>query len=73
MLSTDKLKTYILSLPDKFTMLQDDEFLVHSYNRLDLDKNFDLYLIQEFSDALKMRIFPQRGALVGLQFDIFGF
>lgn len=73
MLSTDKLKTYILSLPDKFTMLQDDEFLVHSYNRWDLDQNFDLYLIQEFSDALKMRIFPQRGALVGLQFDIFGF
>lgn len=72
MLSTDKLKTYILSLPDKFTMLQDDEFLVHSYNRLDLAQDFDLYLIQEFSDALKMRIFPQRGALVGLQFDVFG-
>lgn len=72
MLSTDKLKTYILSLPDKFTMLQDDEFLVHSYNRKDLAQGFDLYLIQEFSDALKMRIFPQRGALVGLQFDVFG-
>ena len=69
MLSTDKLKTYILSLPDKFTVLQDNEFLVHSYNRRDLDKNFDLYLIQEFSDALKMRISPQKGVIVGLQFD----
>lgn len=58
MLSIDKLKTYILSLPDKFTVLQGDEFLVHSYNRRDVDNNFDLYLIQEFSDALKMRIFP---------------
>lgn len=73
MLSTDKLKTYILSLPDKFTVLQDNEFLVHSYNRQDLDKNFDLYLIQEFSDALKMRISPQKGVIVGLQFDVFGF
>lgn len=73
MLSTDKLKTYIMSLPDKFTMLQDDEFLLPSYNRRNVDNNFDLYLIQEFSDALRMRIFPQKGAIVGLQFDIFGF
>lgn len=73
MFSTNKLKTYILSLPDKFTVLQNGEFLVHSYNRRDVDNNFNLYLIQEFSDALRMRIFPQQGALVGLQFDIFGF
>ena len=73
MFSTNKLKTYILSLPDKFTVLQNGEFLVHSYNRRDVDNNFNLYLIQEFSDALRMRIFPQQGALVGLQFDVFGF
>ena len=73
MFSTNKLKTYILSLPDKFTALQNGEFLVHSYNRRDVDNNFNLYLIQEFSDALRMRIFPQQGALVGLQFDVFGF
>ena len=73
MFSTNKLKTYILSLPDKFTMLKNGEFLVHSYNRRDVDNNFNLYLIQEFSDALRMRIFPQTGAIVGLQFDVFGF
>ncbi len=73
MLSMDKLKAYIMSLPEKFTELQGDEFLVHSYNRRDVDNNFDLYLIQEFADALKMRIFPQKGALVGLQFDVFGY
>lgn len=73
MFSTNKLKTYILSLPDKFTMLKNGEFLVHSYNRRDVDNNFNLYLIQEFSDALRMRIFPQQGAIVGLQFDVFGF
>lgn len=73
MFSTNKLKTYILSLPDKFTVLQNGEFLVHSYNRRDVDNNFNLYLIQEFSDSLRMRIFPQQGALVGLQFDVFGF
>ena len=73
MFSTNKLKTYILSLPDKFTMLKNGEFLVQSYNRRDVDNNFNLYLIQEFSDALRMRIFPQIGAIVGLQFDVFGF
>ena len=73
MLSTDKLKAYIMSLPDKFTVLQNGEFLAPSYNRGDVDNNFDLYLIQEFSDAKRMRIFPQQGTLVGLQFDLFGF
>lgn len=73
MLSTDKFKTYIMSLPKKFVQLHDGEFLVQSYNRHTFDENFDLYLVQEFSDALRMRIFPQQGALVGLQFDVFGF
>lgn len=73
MLSIDKLKTYILNLPQRFNQLLDGEFLVPSYNRHAVDRNFDLYLVQEFSDALRMRIFPQQGALVGLQFDVFGF
>lgn len=73
MLSTEKLKMYIMNLPQKFVLLQDGEFLVHSYNWHAVDRNFDLYLVQEFSEALRMRIFPQQGALVGLQFDIFGF
>lgn len=73
MLSLEKLKMYIMSLPQKFVILKDTEFLVHSYDRHAVDSNFDLYLIQEFSKALRMRIFPQQGALVGLQFDVFGF
>lgn len=73
MLSTNKLKAHIMDLPKKFVQLQDEEFLVPSYNRSAVASNFDLYLIQEFSNALRMRIFPQQGALVGLQFDVFGF
>lgn len=73
MLSFEKLKEYILDLPKKFEVLNKDEFLVHSYNRKAVDENFDLYLIQEYSDILKMRIFPQEGALIGLKFDVFGF
>ena len=72
MLSPEKLKEYILSLPKKYEVLDNDEFLVHSYNRNAVSNNFDLYLVQEYSDILKMRIFPQDGALVGLQFDVFG-
>lgn len=73
MFSSDKLKDYILNLPKKFEVLDNDEFLVHSYNRIAVGKDFDLYLVQEYSDILRMRIFPQDGALVGLQFDVFGF
>ena len=73
MLSLDKLKDYIFSLPHKFEELYEGEFLIHSYDRDAVSKNFDLYLIQEYSDILRMRIFPQDGALVGLQFDVFGY
>lgn len=72
MLSSEKLKEYILNLPKKFEILNKDEFLIHSYNRNAINRNFDLYLVQEYSDILRMRIFPQEGALVGLQFDVFG-
>lgn len=73
MLSFEKLKEYILNLPKKFKILDKDEFLVHSYDRNAINRNFDLYLIQEYSDILRMRIFPQEGALIGLKFDVFGF
>lgn len=73
MLSFEKLKEYILNLPKKFEVLNKDEFLVHSYNRNAINRNFDLYLIQEYSDILRMRIYPQEGALIGLKFDVFGF
>lgn len=73
MLSFDKLKEYIWNIPKKFKVLCNGEFLVHSYKTSDVNSNFDLYLVQKFSDILKMRIFPQEGSLVGLKLDIFGF
>lgn len=73
MLSLDKLKEYIWNIPNKFEVLGNGEFLVHSYKKENVEINFDLYLVQEFSDILRMRIFPQKGAIVGLNFDVFGF
>ena len=73
MLSIEKLRAYIRELPKKYVVLDNDEFLVSSYKRNDVIRNFDLYLVQEYSDILRMRVFPQEGALVGLQFDVFGF
>ena len=34
---------------------------------------YELMLIEWYSDALRMRIFPQEGVLVGQAFDIFNF
>ena len=73
MFSLEKLRAYIRELPRKFVVLDNDEFLVFSDKRNDDIRNFDLYLVQEYSDILRMRVFPQEGALVGLQFDVFGF
>ena len=69
----EKLRAYIRELPKKYVVLDNDEFLVSSYKRNDVIRNFDLYLVQEYSEILRMRVFPQEGALVGLQFDVFGF
>lgn len=73
MMSVDKLKAYILALPQRFEALEGDEFVVPSYSRKDLDNHFFLYVLQEYSEALRMRIFPQKRALVGLQFDVFDY
>lgn len=73
MLSPGKLRAYICDIPKKFRVIDNDEFLVFSYRRSDVEKNFDLYLVQEYSDVIRMRIFPQKGVLVGLQFDVFGY
>ena len=73
MLSLDKLRSYILSLPKKYEILENDEFLIHSYSRKTVNEIFDLYLVQEYTEILRMRVFPQEGALVGRRFDVFGF
>ena len=73
MLSPEKLKEHIYRLPDCYQILGHGEFLMKSYKRNEVSKDFRLYLVQEYTDILRMRFFPQEGALVGWQFDVFGF
>lgn len=67
--SVDTLRKYVNSLPQKYQMVGEDEFLVPSYKK----ETYDLFLINTLSEILRMRIVPQKGALVGLKFDIFGY
>lgn len=67
--SVDTLRKYVNSLPKKFQMVGEDEFLVPSYK----DETYDLFLIKTLSEIIRMRIVPQKGALVGLRSDIFGY
>lgn len=67
--SVDTLRKYVNSLPQKFQMVADGEFLVPSYKV----ETYDLFLIKTLSEILRMRIVPQKGALVGLRFDVFGY
>ena len=63
------LRKYVNSLPQKFQMVGEDEFLVPSYK----EETYDLFLIKTLSEILRMRIVPQKGSLVGLRFDVFGY
>ena len=63
------LRKYVNSLPQKYKMIGEDEFLVPSYK----EETYDLFLIKTLSEILRMRIVPQKGALVGLRFDVFGY
>ena len=67
--SVDTLRKYIISLPKKFQMVGEDEFIVPSYKK----ETYDLFLIETMSEILRMRIVPQKGTLVGFRFDVFGY
>lgn len=67
--SVDTLRKYVNTLPQKFQMVGEDEFLVPSYKV----ETYDLFLIKTLSEILRMRIVPQKGALVGFRFDVFGY
>lgn len=67
--SVAMLRKYVNSLPQKYKMIGEDEFLVPSYK----EETYDLFLINTLSEILRMRIVPQKGALVGLRFDVFGY
>lgn len=67
--SVAMLRKYVNSLPQKFQMVSEDEFLVPSYK----EETYDLFLIKTLSEIFRMRIVPQKGALVGLRFDVFGY
>ena len=71
MVSIDVFRNYILSLPSIFETIGNDEFIVHSYKNK--NRTYELALIEQFSSILRMRILPQNGAIVGPEFDIFGF
>lgn len=67
--SVDVFRKYVCALPQKYQMLDDVEFLVPSYK----NETYDLFLIKNYSDILRMRIVPQKGALVGKDHDVFGY
>ena len=67
--SVATLRKYVNTLPHKFQMITEDEFLVPSYK----EETYDLFLVKTLSEILRMRIVPQKGALVGLRFDVFGY
>lgn len=70
MISLKKLRKYISKLPSKFTQLPKDEFLVTSYEKY--EKTLDIYFVEHFSKMLRVRFFPKKGAIVGIEFDVFG-
>ena len=67
--SVDLLRKYVNSLPQKFQMVGEGEFLVPSYTI----ETYDLFLIETLSEILRVRIVPQKGALVGKGCDVFGY
>lgn len=71
MVSIDVFRNYILSLPTFFEELGNEEFLVYSYKSE--YKTYQLLLVEKYSEILRMRILPQREALIGIKFDVFGY
>lgn len=71
MVSIEKFREYILSLPYLFREIDNSEFLVNSYKAQ--DQTYQLWLIEQYSDILRMRIFSQDGAIVGKEFDVFSY
>ena len=68
MISTEAFKKYIYAISSRFTNLDNNEFIVSSYKR----KTYDLFIIEQVTDIIKMRIFPQK-ALIGTNFDVFNY
>lgn len=73
MFSIDKLKAYIRNIPNDFKKLADGEYLINSFKKSDIEKDIKFYLAFIYSDVRRMRIYPQNGALIGSNFDVFGF
>lgn len=70
MVSTKLFKDYILSLPNNFETNPEHEFVVPSYDKT--KQSLELYLVETFGEKVRMRIIPQRQALVSLSFDVLG-
>lgn len=70
MVSTKLFKDFILSLPINYETNSKHEFVVTSYDKS--KQSFELDLIETFGKKTRMRIIPQRQALVSLYHDVFG-
>ena len=70
MISTEVFKKYIYAISSKFTNLDNNEFIVPSYSYK--TKTYNLDIIEQVTDIIKMRIFPQK-ALIGTNFDVFNY
>jgi hypothetical protein len=71
MVSLNVFRDFILSIPSLFEDVGNEEFLVNSYKIK--DRTYHLRLVEQYADILRMRIFPQKDARVGIIFDVFGF
>lgn len=70
MVSTKLFKEFILSLPNNYETISDQEFVVTSHDKS--KQSFELDMLEIFGEKIRMRIIPQRQALVSLNHDVFG-
>lgn len=70
MISLEKFRNYILSLPSNFERASENNFIIPSYRRS--NQSYKLYLVEKFSDIIGMRIIPRKDVIVGSG-DVFGF
>ena len=69
MLSAEKLSDYIRQIPSKFEVIENKGFLVYPYQR---DDTLTSMILDYFCIIDRMRIYPNKSVLAGLDFDVFG-
>lgn len=69
MISVENFCQYVMYLVSQYTSLGNGEFLVPSYKQ----KTFEIKVLEEFWDILKVRIMPRQKIKADKYFDVFGF